>query len=129
MFRAEQEIINDFVRRYVDRSFRVYWNKMSFELKNGFAHDQAVFRCCRALHLLGVPFATEVRLRCGNVADIVCPTHIKPLIEVLASETDFSLSKKLLRLPEELRGEVLLLRAVVVNKLSPEEIDEAVFIR
>ena len=35
----------------------------------------------------GIPFYTEVRLTCGCIPDIVCPTHIAPFIEVFSSET------------------------------------------
>jgi len=125
----QQGLINDFVRRHVDTSTRPKWNAMTFEMKNGFAHDEAVFRCCRALKHLGIPFATEVRLKCGNVADIICPCHVAQIIEVMSTETDHAMTRKLLRMPASLRDEVKILKAEDVNRLEPEEIDEGVFIR
>ena len=49
-----------------------------------------------------VPFYTEVRLSCGCIPDIVCPTHISPFIEVLSSETmQMFEDLKLHKYPEE----------------------------
>lgn len=48
-----------------------------------------VFRVCNYLLKAGIPFFTEFRMRdTGLRPDIVCPTHIKKIIEVFDSEDE-----------------------------------------
>jgi len=128
----DQSEINDFVRQYVDTARlpgrKVLWGYKSFEGKNGLAHEEAVHRVCKALSLRKIPFATEVPLKCGNVLDVCCPTHIKKIIEVMHSESDDYMTKKILRLPNSLQGEVMILRACEVLDLPQKDVLEGVFI-
>lgn len=130
--RPDQEIINDFTREYVDTSKlpgrKILWNVKTFEGKNGLAHEEAVHRICKTLSLRGIPFATEVPLKCGNVLDICCPTHIKKIIEVMHSESDDLMAKKILKLPASLQTEVLILHAGNVLDLSSMDVREGVYL-
>jgi len=57
----------------------------------------------------GIPFATEARLSTGVRPDIVAPTHVLPIIEVLWSESkqDF-LDKKSDKYPHSLQKKWIL---------------------
>ena len=83
----EQKVVNNFFREYVDPNFKTVMNAVRLSAEHTDAHRRAIFECCNALIKSGVPFWTEVRFNCGCIPDIVCPTHIKPIIEVLCSET------------------------------------------
>ena len=100
----EQKVINTFFRRYVDRSYKNPQNAVRLNSEHTDSHRRTIFEVCNSLLSMGVPFWTEVRLNCGCIPDIVCPTHVKPFIEVLSSETenDFE-EKKLHKYPSELR--------------------------
>ena len=124
----QQALINDFKRQYADIHHKIQWGVKTFEMKNGVLHDDAVHRVCHALHLKGLAFATEVRLKCGNVADVVCPAHVKPIIEVMSTESDNGMARKILRLPLELQKGVIVLKADDVMKLFPSEVVEGVFL-
>lgn len=129
----DQAKINEFVTKYVDRSKitggKILWGYKQYQKgKNGPEHDEAVHRVCHALAQRGIPFATEVPLKCGNYLDIACPTHVKQIIEVMKSESETFMTKKILRMPEELRKEVLILHAEKVLSYSHDEISEGVFI-
>jgi len=68
------------------------------------AHRRTIFEVCNALLSHNIPFFTEVRLKCGTIPDIVCPTHVVPFIEVLSSETpEMFEDLKLDKYPEEFR--------------------------
>jgi len=80
-------------------------------------HRRAIFECCNALLAEGIPFWTEVRMKCGCIPDIVCPTHVKPMIEVLSSETmEMFRDLKLDKYPEELQGAFIFVDAKAVFK-------------
>lgn len=130
--KQDQITINDFVREYVDlsklSSKGVLWGVKTFEGKNGLVHEEAVHRICKTLSLKGVPFATEVPLKCGNILDVCCPTHVKKIIEVMHSESDDMMAKKVLKLPKSLQTEVLILHAGNVLDLSSAEIREGEYL-
>lgn len=106
---AIQRTINDWWREYGDPMFKPDWNKIKLSRANTYEHNLRVCEICITLLELGVPFATEVRLKCGARPDIIAPTHIQPIIEVLWSETnkDF-VTKKAHKYPEELQGRWIL---------------------
>ena len=105
----QQRIINDWWREYADPMFKPDWNKIKLSKANTREHNLRVCEICITLLEFGIPFATEVRLNCGARPDIIAPTHVKPIIEVLWSETneDF-LTKKAPKYPEELHGRWIL---------------------
>ena len=108
----EQEIVNDFFRNYVDSMFKNPMNVVRLNPGHTEEHRRAIFECCNALMSAGVPFWTEVRLKCGCIPDIVCPTHVKPIIEVLCSETIKMFTElKLDKYPEELHGSFIFVDA------------------
>jgi desulfoferrodoxin (superoxide reductase-like protein) len=83
----QQAMINEFVREYVDRSYKTPMNAVRLNVDHTDAHRRTIFEVCNALLQEKIPFFTEVRLKCGTIPDIVCPTHVVPFIEVLSSET------------------------------------------
>ena len=84
----QQKIINEFMRDYVDKSYNTPMNAVRLSAEHTDAHRRTIFEVCNALLAEGIPFYTEVRMKCGCIPDIVCPTHIVPFIEVLSSETE-----------------------------------------
>ena len=99
---ADQKTVNDFMRNYVDRSYKTPMNAVRLSAEHTDAHRVAIFNVCNILLKEGIPFYTEVRLSCGCIPDIVCPTHISPFIEVLSSETmQMFEDLKLHKYPEE----------------------------
>tara|TARA_B100000287_G_scaffold406182_1_gene430412 strand:+ start:3559 stop:3927 length:369 start_codon:yes stop_codon:yes gene_type:complete len=92
---TEQEIINDFFRKYVDRGFKTTINAVKLNPGHTEEHKRTIFEACNSLLNNGIPFWTEVRLKCGRIPDIVAPTHVTPFIEILSSETveDFRTTK------------------------------------
>ena len=100
----EQAMVNDFMRDYVDRSFKTPMNAVRLNVDHTDAHRRTIFEVCNALLSHNIPFFTEVRLKCGTIPDIVCPTHVVPFIEVLSSETpEMFEDLKLDKYPEEFR--------------------------
>ena len=100
-----QVVINDFFRNYVDRGYKNPMNSVRLNKDHTDAHRRTIFEVCNSLLSMGIPFWTEVRLTCGCIPDVVCPTHVKPFIEVLSSESeeDF-LNLKLHKYPSSLRS-------------------------
>jgi hypothetical protein len=102
--RQEQTVVNDFFRNYVDKGHKTVMNAVRLSVEHTDEHRRCIFEVCEALLKAGIPFWTEVRLTCGRIPDIVCPTHIKPMIEVLCSETPEMFEElKLPHYPLELR--------------------------
>ena len=100
----DQEIVNSFFRHYVDRSHKTVMNAVRLSAEHTDEHRSVIFEVCNSLLKSGIPFWTEVRLTCGCIPDIVCPTHIKPIIEVLCSETPEMFTRlKLPKYPSELQ--------------------------
>ena len=101
----DQETVNDFMREYVDKSYNVPMNAVRLSIDHTEAHRRTIFEVCNTLLSHNIPFYTEVRLKCGCIPDIVCPTHVVPFIEVLSSETPIMFEElKLPKYPEEFRG-------------------------
>ena len=100
-----QKEINDWWRYYGDTGYKPDWGKIKLSASNSKEHNMRVCEICITLLEWGVPFATELRLRSGVRPDIVVPTHVKPIIEVLRSETneDF-ISTKSHKYPKDLQG-------------------------
>lgn len=101
---------SEFMREYADPSFRVSWNtiKLSGTSKE---HQDMVYNICWYLYKNNIPFATEVRFSSGYRPDIVCPTHIKPIIEVRHSEEDKQTNEKFQRIPEVLHNKIIYVEA------------------
>ena len=120
---SDQRIINEFTRNYVNSSYKMPLNAVRLSADHTDAHRRTIFEVCNALLVAGIPFYTEVRLNCGCIPDVVCPTHVIPFIEVLSSETpqmfeDF----KLHRYPVEFQGKYKngkLKSFCLVNALAP----------
>lgn len=107
-----ERIIRDFFRRYVDTHFKNPRDTIRLSSGNTDAHNMRVCEVCVVLLKNKIPFYTEVKLKCGLRPDIVCPTHVKQIIEVMATETLKSYQEsKLPKLPEELEDEVLVIEA------------------
>jgi len=106
-----QKILNDFSREYIDKRYRVDWNTVKLDTGNSVSHEMMKARVCYSLQKQGIPFACEVRFKTGYVPDIICPTHIKKIIEVRYSETDKLTSKKVVRIPESLINEIIYVNA------------------
>jgi len=83
-----QQQVNDWWRLHGDTSYKPDWGKIKLSSANTREHNLRVCEICITLLEMGVPFATEARLKTGVRPDIVAPTHIKPIIEVLWSETN-----------------------------------------
>ena len=99
---SDQKTINDFMRSYVDRSYKNPINCVRLNSEHTDAHRRMIFEVCNSLLKQAIPFYTEVRLKCGCIPDIVCPTHIRPFIEVLSSETiEMFRDLKLAKYPKE----------------------------
>lgn len=100
----QQSEINEFMRKYADRSYKTPMNAVRLSAEHTDAHRRGIFEVCNALLAEGIPFYTEVRLTCGCIPDIVTPTHIVPFIEVLGTETmQMFEDLKLHKYPEEFR--------------------------
>ena len=101
---SDQSTINDFMREYVDKSYKVPMNAVRLSSEHTDAHRRMIFEVCNLLLSHNIPFYTEVRLKCGCIPDIVCPTHVVPFIEVLSSETmEMFEELKLHKYPAEFR--------------------------
>ena len=85
---ADQKTVNDFFRNYVDRGYKNQMNAVRLNVDHTDAHRRTIFEVCNALLDEKIPFWTEVRLKCGCIPDVVAPTHVVPIIEVLSSETE-----------------------------------------
>jgi len=98
--------LRDFENSYLDRKFRIDWNIIKLNKHDSYDHNKMICEVCLWLMCHNIPFATQVRFKTKAIPDIICPTHIRKIIEVRASETDKKSLDKLKRLPEELRKEV-----------------------
>lgn len=83
-----QKEVNDWWRIHGDTSYKPDWGKIKLSVANTREHNLRVCEICITLLEMGLPFATEARLKTGVRPDIVAPTHVKPIIEVLWSETN-----------------------------------------
>jgi hypothetical protein len=102
----DQAKINDFVRRYVDRSQVIHWNTIKLKGTSK-THQDMVYNVCWWLYKNGITFSTEVKFRTGYTPDIVCPTYVKPLIEIRYSESDERTAEKYERIPAELIDQII----------------------
>ncbi len=107
--RKEQERINEWWRKHGDKMYKPLWGAIRLSSANTKEHNLRVCEICCCLLEMGIPFATEVRLSNGVRPDIVAPTHVRPIIEVLwsESEADFK-EKKADKYPLELQGKWIL---------------------
>jgi hypothetical protein len=97
MSRSENEKINEFLRKYSDLSFKHVRGAILFSKANKTPHNMMVAKICDYLLKNDIPFFTEFRMKDSKLRpDIVCPTHVKKIIEVFYSETieDFNINKR-----------------------------------
>ncbi|MAZ97687.1 MAG: hypothetical protein CMP53_09220 [Flavobacteriales bacterium] len=83
-----QKEVNDWWRIHGDTSYKPDWGKIKLSVANTREHNLRVCEICITLLEMGLPFATEARLKTGVRPDIIAPTHVLPIIEVLWSETN-----------------------------------------
>ena len=104
-----QQAVNTWWREHGDTSYKPDWGKIKLSASNTKQHNMRVCEICISLLEMGIPFATEARLNCGVRPDIIAPTHVKPIIEVLWSESneDF-LRTKSHKYPTGLQGKWIL---------------------
>ena len=101
---SEQKIINDFFRKYVDSGFKTTKNSIKLNPGHTEAHKRRIFDVCNTLLNHGIPFWTEVRLKCSCIPDVIAPTHVTPFIEILSTETEEMFrTLKLPKYPVEIR--------------------------
>lgn len=119
--KAEWEAIRDFFREHVESGFTNPLNGIRLSKGNTREHNMRVCEICLTLLEQGIPFYTEVKLKCGLRPDIVTPTHVVKCIEVLhtETETDF-IEKKFIKVPESLKGEILLIKTT--NQFNPSDV-------
>ena len=82
-----QQIVNDWWREHGDKMHKPLWEPFDYPR---LTPANIISGCVKFVaHSLeyGIPFATEVRLNTGVRPDIVAPTHVLPIIEVLWSES------------------------------------------
>ena len=84
---SEQVIINDFFRQYVDKGFKYIKNAVKLNPQHTEEHRRTMFEVCDTLLKHDIPFWTEVTLLNGCIPDVIAPTHVTPIIEVMSSET------------------------------------------
>ena len=70
-----------------------------------------VYEICWWLYQNNIPFATETTFKSGYNPDIICPSHIKPIIEIRWSETEKKTLEKFSRIPEELHKQIIYVEA------------------
>ena len=104
----DTEKINTFFRNYVDPCYKNDMNVIRLSKGNTPQHNLRVCEICCWLLASNIPFYTEVKLKSGVRPDIICPTHIKPIIEVFHTEDekDFVVHKEP-KYPKELRTEII----------------------
>lgn len=85
---TEQKEVNDFFRNFVNPAYKNPMNCVRLNVDHTDSHRKRIFDVCNVLLKHRIPFWTEVRLNNGCVPDIICPTHVKKIIEVLSSETE-----------------------------------------
>jgi hypothetical protein len=104
-----QKQVNDWWREHGDKMYKPLWGAIRLSSANTREHNLRVCQICCTLLEHGIPFATEVRLSNGVRPDIVAPTHVFPIIEVLWSESkqDF-LDKKADKYPLSLQRKWIL---------------------
>lgn len=101
------KVLNEFKQKYLSLSYRVDWKpqvKFSGTSKD---HQRMVFDICWWLYQNNIPFMTEAVFKSGYNPDIICPTHVRPIIEVRHSEGDKQTLSKFKRIPDELQDKII----------------------
>jgi hypothetical protein len=115
--KKQLDAIKSFEKDYIDRRYKPQWNVVKFS-STSYEHQRTVFDVCWWLYKNNIPFATETVFTSGYNPDIICPTHIKPVIEVRYSEKDKNTIEKFSRIPEELHNKIIFVDA---NKTFDEK--------
>ena len=100
--------INNFIRTYAEPGYKKELGtiRLSGFIENklttkSLKHNRTLSNICLFLFHYGIPFITEFKMKGGLRPDIVAPTHIKKVIEVLHTETIESFREK--KLPKYLK--------------------------
>lgn len=102
-----QKKINDFMRKYADRSVKLNWGAVKYSGADH-KHNKMLADVCLVLYNNGIPFLTEFKTNFGTRPDICCPTHVKKFIEIFNTEDDKKFHKKKQeKYPEELKDEFI----------------------
>jgi len=114
-------IIKHFTDTYIDKHFRVDFNKINLSKADGYFHNLRVCEiCCKLIQEKNVKFLTQAKLKCGSKPDIIFfRGNIPYIIEVRNTENDKRSEAKLKKLPYEIREFVHYIDA---NKPLKEEL-------
>ena len=117
-----QQKVNDWWREHGDKMYKPLWGAIRLSSANTREHNIRVCEICCTRLEYGIPFATEARLSTGVRPDIVAPTHVLPIIEVLWSESkeDF-LEKKADKYPSSLQ------KKWILHNAKDEYIEKSIF--
>ena len=100
--------IKEFEDKYLDKNFKVEWNKIILRRCDSYEHNKMVSDICLWLFHNNIPFATQCRFISKYNPDIIVPiNHIKCIIEVRATETDKKTFEKFSRIPKELQDQII----------------------
>ena len=66
-----------------------------------------IYEICWWLYKNNIPYSTNAEFKFRYRPDILCPTHVKPIIEVRYSETKKQTIEKFSRIPEELINDII----------------------
>jgi hypothetical protein len=103
----EQAIINTFKRTYFSSHYRSDVNTLSFSNTTK-KHQDMVYEICWWLYKQEIPFFTTVKMKSGYCPDIVVPFGLpKKIIEVRHSEKEKQTRLKDVRIPEDLKDEIV----------------------
>jgi len=106
--RSKPELrIRQFVNEYLEFGYRKDWNKISLSMADSYVHNRMVFEIAYWLSKNCVPFLTQPKFKTFYRPDFVVPTHVLPIIEVRASETEKASVAKRVRIPLELQDQII----------------------
>lgn len=106
----DQELINIFRRKYLDNRRVFHWNRIK-PTGTSYEHFRMVCEICWWLHKNNIPFCTEAQFSSRYCPDVLCPSHVKPIIEVRSSESNEESDAKFARIPTELHDKIIFVEA------------------
>lgn len=102
----------EFAKKYL-KPGKYQWNVVKIKKTDGYPHNRMVFDICEYLLKEGIEFTTQAEFKTGYIPDIVCPNHIKPIIEVRNTETEERTNAKKIRIPKELQDKIIYVDATI----------------
>lgn len=99
--------IKEFENKYLDKRFKIDWNKIRLSRADGYNHNLMVASICVWFLHNNINFATQPRFKSGYRPDIICFPHVKNIIEVRNTETERRTKTKLRRIPKELVDNII----------------------